>query len=112
MATTKLDQLQEMEWFAGRVHDRRYVFSERTIRALMSGQPPTGDNSLRLTPTLENGTGETCATRYFCGGAMKQISVGAFDYRLEGHLCVIKKTPTAYLWNAERNISTSKWNTA
>lgn len=30
---------------------------------------------------------------YFCGGAIKQVTVGNFDYRLEGRLYVIKKVP-------------------
>lgn len=32
-------------------------------------------------------------TCYFCGGAIKQVTVGNFDYRLEGRLYVIKKVP-------------------
>lgn len=30
---------------------------------------------------------------FFCGGEMKTITVGNFDYRLEGQLYVIKKVP-------------------
>ncbi|MCK0506673.1 DUF4258 domain-containing protein [Aromatoleum anaerobium] len=30
---------------------------------------------------------------FFCGGAIKQVTVGNFDYRLEGRLYVIKKVP-------------------
>ena len=30
---------------------------------------------------------------FFCGGAIEQVTVGNFDYRLEGRLYVIKKVP-------------------
>lgn len=30
---------------------------------------------------------------YFCGGAIKAVTVGNFDYRKEGRLYVIKKVP-------------------
>ncbi len=30
---------------------------------------------------------------FFCGGEIKDITVGNFDYRLEGQLYVIKKVP-------------------
>ena len=30
---------------------------------------------------------------FFCGGAIQQVTVGNFDYRLEGRLYVIKKVP-------------------
>ena len=30
---------------------------------------------------------------FFCGGEIKQITVGNFDYRLEGLLYVIKRVP-------------------
>ena len=33
---------------------------------------------------------QTC---YFCGGKIKNITVGNFDYRLEGLLYVIKNVP-------------------
>ncbi|KJR99069.1 MAG: hypothetical protein VR68_09580 [Peptococcaceae bacterium BRH_c4a] len=35
-------------------------------------------------------SGGTC---FFCGGAMTKITMGSFDYRREGQLCVIKKLP-------------------
>lgn len=37
----------------------------------------------------------TLATCYFCGGGLKEITVGNFDYRLEGELYVIKRVPAA-----------------
>lgn len=36
---------------------------------------------------------DTITTCFFCGGAIKQVTVGNFDYRLEGRLYVIKKVP-------------------
>ncbi len=154
MTAAKLDQFQEMEWFAGRVRDRRYMLSEHVIRALMGGQVtvpdietalltgrvleehmhakrgtsylivgrngkkfihlvcaegggllvvlfayrpalPTWENALRRAPIREDAMSETYTTCYFCGGAMKQITVGNFDYRLEGQLYVIKKVPAS-----------------
>lgn len=154
MSAAKLDQFQEMEWFAGCVHDRRYMLSEHVVRALMGGQVtvpdieivlqngrmleehrhakrgtsylvvgrngkkfihvlcaegdgllvvlfayrptlPIWENALRRTPIRENEMSETYNTCYFCGGAMKQITVGNFDYRLEGQLYVIKKVPAS-----------------
>lgn len=154
MTAAKLEQFKEMEWFAGRVRDRRYLLSEHVIRALMGGQvtvpdietalltgrvleehrhakrgtsylvvgrngkkfihvvcaegngllvvlfayqpaPPAWENALRRATILENEMNETSTTCYFCGGAMKQITVGNFDYRLEGQLYVIKKVPAS-----------------
>jgi YgiT-type zinc finger domain-containing protein len=152
MTAAKLNQFLEMEWFAGRVHDRRYILSEHVVRALMGGQvtvsdieivlqngrvleehqhvkrgtsylvvgrngknfihvvcaegggllvvlfayepaPPKWENALRRAPIKEDEMSETHNTCYFCGGTMKQITVGNFDYRLEGQLYVIKKVP-------------------
>lgn len=39
--------------------------------------------------------GEDLRACYFCGGTLKNIMVGSFDYRLEGQLYVIKKVPAA-----------------
>jgi len=36
---------------------------------------------------------DTLKTCYFCGGKIKKITVGNFDYRLEGLLYVIKNVP-------------------
>lgn len=154
MTAAKLDQFQEMDWFAGRVRDRRYMLSEHVIRALMGGQvtvsdietalltgrvleeyqdakrgtsylivgrnekkfihtvcaegcgllvilfayrpaQPVWENALRRAPIPELAMSETYTACYFCGGAMKQITVGNFDYRLEGQLYVIKKVPAS-----------------
>ena len=35
----------------------------------------------------------TYGTCFFCGGNIKAVTVGNFDYRLEGQLYVIKNTP-------------------
>jgi YgiT-type zinc finger domain-containing protein len=50
------------------------------------------------TPTRRNDSGghnmaDPFSTCFFCGGEMKTITVGNFDYRLEGKLYVIKKVP-------------------
>ena len=143
-------RLQEMEWFAGRVRDARYMLSEHVVRALMGGRvtvadietvlthgrvleehqhatrgtsylvvgrngnkfvhlvcangggwlvvifayvpaPPIWQNALRRNPMEE----EAYKACYFCGGAMKEVTVGNFDYRLEGKLYVIKKVPAS-----------------
>ena len=42
-----------------------------------------------------NAMSESYNACYFCGGAMKQITVGNFDYRLEGNLYVIKRVPAS-----------------
>lgn len=154
MTAAKLNQSQEMEWFATHVRDRRYMLSEHVVRALMGGQvtvpdieivlqsgrvleehhhakrgssylvvgrndkkfihvlcaegdellvvlfayrptAPIWKNALRRTPIRKDEMSETYNTCYFCGGAMKQITVGNFDYRLEGQLYVIKKVPAS-----------------
>lgn len=154
MVAAKLDQFLEMDWFASRVRDRRYLLSEHVVRALMGGQVttreiesalqngrlleehqhakrgtsylvagrngkdfihlvcaegngllvllfayrptlPAWENALRRSPPLKDDTGETCATCYFCGGALKQVTVGNFDYRVEGQLYVIKRVPAS-----------------
>jgi YgiT-type zinc finger domain-containing protein len=50
------------------------------------------------TPNSRSGFGERVMSEnmkacYFCGGEIKEITVGNFDYRLEGQLYVIKKVP-------------------
>jgi YgiT-type zinc finger domain-containing protein len=50
------------------------------------------------TPKSRSGPGERIMSEnmracYFCGGEIKEITVGNFDYRLEGQLYVIKKVP-------------------
>ena len=50
------------------------------------------------TPNIRSGPGERKMSEkmracYFCGGEIKEITVGNFDYRLEGQLYVIKKVP-------------------
>jgi len=49
-------------------------------------------------PTRRNDIGgsnmiEPVGTCFFCGGAMTKITMGNFDYRREGQLCVIKNLP-------------------
>ena len=39
--------------------------------------------------------GENLRACFFCGGILRDINVGSFDYRLEGQLYVIKKVPAA-----------------
>jgi YgiT-type zinc finger domain-containing protein len=59
--------------------------------------PPIWANALRRNPREEdeNEMDEPYKACYFCGGAMKQITVGNFDYRLEGKLYVIKRVPAS-----------------
>lgn len=50
------------------------------------------------TPKRRSGSGgnkmsEKMKSCFFCGGEIKDITVGNFDYRLEGQLYVIKKVP-------------------
>jgi len=60
-------------------------------------QPPVWANALRRNPPEEDDDtmDEPYKACYFCGGAMKQITVGNFDYRLEGKLYVIKRVPAS-----------------
>jgi YgiT-type zinc finger domain-containing protein len=51
---------------------------------------PTRRNDLRG----GNMTGPV-GTCFFCGGAMKEITMGNYDYRREGQLCVVKKIPAS-----------------
>ncbi|CAG4882128.1 conserved protein of unknown function [Georgfuchsia toluolica] len=55
--------------------------------------PPIWRDALHRNPGGENIMTEPFSTCFFCGGEMKKITVGNFDYRLEGQLYVIKKVP-------------------
>lgn len=44
-------------------------------------------------PEGEHRMNEPSQTCFFCGGEIKPVTVGNFDYRLEGRLYVIKKVP-------------------
>lgn len=57
--------------------------------------PPRWKNALRRAPINEKDMTEALTTCYFCGGTMKEITVGNFDYRLEGKLYVIKRVPAS-----------------
>lgn len=51
-----------------------------------------------ITPVQRSGQEEQSMSKkpsacYFCGGALKEIVVGNYDFRLEGQLYVIKKVP-------------------
>jgi YgiT-type zinc finger domain-containing protein len=51
-----------------------------------------------VSPTRRNDCGgltmaESVGTCFFCGGALLRVTVGNFDYRLEGQLYVVKKLP-------------------
>ncbi len=154
MTAIRIEQLREMEWFADRVRDRRYMLSEHVVRSLMGGEVsvpdletallsgrlveehrhakrgasyliagrngkrfvhlvcaegdgflvvlfayrpglPVWENALRRASVRNEEMSETFNTCYFCGGLMKKITVGNFDYRLEGKLYVIKKVPAS-----------------
>ena len=55
--------------------------------------PPLWRDALRRNLPGESIMSEPFSTCFFCGGEMKKITVGNFDYRLEGQLYVIKKVP-------------------
>ena len=55
--------------------------------------PPVWRDALRRNPIGDGIMTEPFSTCFFCGGEMKKITVGNFDYRLEGQLYVIKKVP-------------------
>lgn len=60
--------------------------------AYLAAAPPW--DALRGTFPNENDTMQTVFQRcFFCGGEVKAITIGNFDYRLEGRLYVIKDTP-------------------
>ncbi|MCC4116662.1 YgiT-type zinc finger protein [Aromatoleum toluclasticum] len=54
--------------------------------------PPLWRTALHRSPG-DPAMSDSITTCYFCGGAIKQVTVGNFDYRLEGRLYVIKKVP-------------------
>lgn len=54
--------------------------------------PPLWRTALHRSPG-EPTMSDSITTCFFCGGAIKQVTVGNFDYRLEGRLYVIKKVP-------------------
>lgn len=56
---------------------------------------PIWENPLRRTQIRSESMSETFNSCYFCGGEMKKITVGNFDYRLEGKLYVIKSVPAS-----------------
>lgn len=56
---------------------------------------PIWENPLRRTRIRSESMSGTFNTCYFCGGEMKKITVGNFDYRLEGQLYVIKSVPAS-----------------
>ena len=154
MTAIHIERLRELEWFADRARDRRYMLSEHVVRSLMGGEVTVADietallsgrlleehrhakrgasylvagrngkrfvhlvcaendgflvilfayrpslpawqNALRRAPVKDEEMSETFNTCYFCGGPMKKITVGNFDYRLEGKLYVIKKVPAS-----------------
>ncbi|NMG45066.1 YgiT-type zinc finger protein [Aromatoleum toluvorans] len=54
--------------------------------------PPFWRTALQRSPG-DPAMSDSTTTCYFCGGAIKQVTVGNFDYRLEGRMYVIKKVP-------------------
>jgi YgiT-type zinc finger domain-containing protein len=56
---------------------------------------PIWENPLRRTSIGNNNMSGTFSTCFFCGGELKKITVGNFDYRLEGKLYVIKSVPAS-----------------
>lgn len=54
--------------------------------------PPLWRTALHRSPG-EPTMSDSITTCFFCSGAIKQVTVGNFDYRLEGRLYVIKKVP-------------------
>jgi len=56
---------------------------------------------------------EPYKTCYFCGGTMKQITVGnSRTTGLKASFTVIKRVPAAYARSAERNTSLPTWATS
>lgn len=57
-------------------------------------QPPLWLDPRRRAVQGDGGSmSKSFANCYFCGGEIKSVTVGNFDYRLEGKLYVIKKVP-------------------
>ena len=70
--------------------------------------PPIWD-----TPEKRRTTGGNCMSPasgycFFCGGELKKITVGNFDYRLEGQLYVIKNVPAALCQECGEKYITAK----
>jgi YgiT-type zinc finger domain-containing protein len=56
-------------------------------------KPPLWLNPLVRAPEEVAPMSKSFARCYFCGGDIKSVTVGNFDYRLEGKLYVIKRVP-------------------
>lgn len=56
-------------------------------------RPPVWENALRRAPVREDEMIESFNACFFCGGSLKRITVGNFDYRLDGRLYVVKRVP-------------------
>lgn len=61
------------------------------VPAMPNWASPTRRNDLGGSNMTE--ATASAGTCFFCGGAMKKITMGNFDYRREGRLYVIKKIP-------------------
>lgn len=55
--------------------------------------PPIWDDPENRSNLKGKHMGDTFGKCFFCGGEIKEITVGNFDYRLEGQLYVIKNVP-------------------
>ncbi len=55
--------------------------------------PPIWERPENRSKSGGNRMNERFGKCFFCGGEIKEITVGNFDYRLEGQLYVIKKVP-------------------
>ena len=55
--------------------------------------PPMWEDPLTRAKQGDNRMGENLNKCFFCGGEIKQIKVGNFDYRLEGQLYILKRMP-------------------
>jgi YgiT-type zinc finger domain-containing protein len=55
--------------------------------------PPVWDTPKKRRTTGGNRMSPASGYCFFCGGELKEITVGNFDYRLEGQLYVIKNVP-------------------
>ncbi len=54
---------------------------------------PVWEDHLTRAKKGDNRMGEKLNKCFFCGGDIKQIKVGNFDYRLEGQLYILKSMP-------------------
>jgi len=57
--------------------------------------PPMWESPVKRSRTGGSLMGEGLRACFFCGGTLRDLMVGSFDYRLEGELYVIKKVPAA-----------------